>query len=204
MSSSAAEVAAEAALSGNKGMSFMTYLLSFWIDAILFGVMWSQLIQWSSHETTERKTIKAVVYWVAIASTALTAVTAAMNFNHFAYNFGDYAQFLKTSCALGFLIEYSINPPSFIGIFLEVIQSKIYVVGLLAVLNSRYHLHREMHLDAEWKKRQLRSEANQSSVNGTNEQLPLQPRDSTGKEGIDDELEQNAPKAGLSGVAHLV
>ncbi|KAK4687455.1 hypothetical protein P7C73_g2657, partial [Tremellales sp. Uapishka_1] len=44
---------------------------------------------------------------------------------------------------LAFLIEYSIFPASFMGIFLECIQSKFYIVGFLAVLNSRHHLRRD-------------------------------------------------------------
>ncbi|KAL7418295.1 hypothetical protein Q5752_006751 [Cryptotrichosporon argae] len=54
------------------------------------------------------------------------------------------SQLLPALIAAAFLIEYRIQADSFIGAFFELIQSKIYVVGLLAVLNSRFGLRADL------------------------------------------------------------
>ncbi|WVQ80532.1 hypothetical protein IAT38_002637 [Cryptococcus sp. DSM 104549] len=53
-------------------------------------------------------------------------------------------QLAPTLCTLGFLIEFIINPPSSLGIFFEIITPKVYALGFLATLNSRYHLRKDM------------------------------------------------------------
>ncbi|KAL7422287.1 hypothetical protein Q5752_002933 [Cryptotrichosporon argae] len=52
-------------------------------------------------------------------------------------------QLPPTLFLLGFLIEYIINPSSMMGVFFEVVISKVYILGFFAVLNSRYRLRRD-------------------------------------------------------------
>ncbi|KAK4687453.1 hypothetical protein P7C73_g2659, partial [Tremellales sp. Uapishka_1] len=53
-------------------------------------------------------------------------------------------QLPPTLIAIAFLIVFSRSQASFMCIFFECIQSKFYVVGFMAVLNSRHKLRREM------------------------------------------------------------
>ncbi|RSH89303.1 hypothetical protein EHS25_002415 [Saitozyma podzolica] len=262
----AAEAAAKIALTAKPGISFGSYILGMWLDAIMGGIMITQLITYFSHSRNERWLIRIIVYWITVISTAFTVFIVVMNFHFFVYGFGSYLPFesvdwigwpplmdsfistgvqafyvdrayrlngknkgllivliallvasfgaaigtkikfglldaesdaaqidpfvwtwlgtcmaadilITTAVAyglhksrtgwsstdalvqrlillsaetqlppalvtLGFLVEFCIDPPSSLGVFFECFQSKVYCIGLLYVLNHRFHLQR--------------------------------------------------------------
>jgi hypothetical protein len=57
----AAEAAAKFALTANPGISFGSYILGMWLDAIMGGIMITQLITYFSHSRNERWLIRIIV-----------------------------------------------------------------------------------------------------------------------------------------------
>jgi hypothetical protein len=72
----AAEAAAKVALTANPGISFGSYILGMWLDAIMGGIMISQLITYFSHSRNERWMIRIIVVspvcrvWVVVSQMA--------------------------------------------------------------------------------------------------------------------------------------
>ncbi len=54
------------------------------------------------------------------------------------------SQLPPTICALALLIDWCVQQDSFYGVFFEMIQGKVYVVGMIYVLNQRFFLRREL------------------------------------------------------------
>lgn len=54
------------------------------------------------------------------------------------------SQLPPTVVALVLLIDYAVQGATYYGVFFEMIQGKIYVIGMIYVLNSRYFLRREL------------------------------------------------------------
>ncbi|ORY31389.1 hypothetical protein BCR39DRAFT_587489 [Naematelia encephala] len=271
----AAEAAAKAHVVSNVGVTLGSYILSAWVDAVLFGVMCLQLFNWFSYKRKERLLVVCIVYCAGFFSTVMTVFLLVMTMHHFVYNFGTYLPFnsvqwigwppllegiISSACqcfyidrayrlnnnnilipigigtlvfvslgaaigtrvdfgllkaesqaanidifvyvwlsctmsadilitllvgyglhknrtgwtetdrlvkrlillafetqlppalvSIAFIIEFAINPPSSLGVFMEVLLSKTYIVALLVVLNSRYNLRRQLgNRNDEW------------------------------------------------------
>ncbi|WOO81226.1 uncharacterized protein LOC62_03G004749 [Vanrija pseudolonga] len=59
------------------------------------------------------------------------------------------SQLPPTIIALANLIDFAIQGGTYYGVFFEMIQGKIYVIGMLYVLNSRFYINRDMD-DGTW------------------------------------------------------
>ncbi|KAL1411372.1 hypothetical protein Q8F55_002328 [Vanrija albida] len=59
------------------------------------------------------------------------------------------SQLPPTIIALANLIDFAIQGGTYYGVFFEMIQGKIYVIGMLYVLNSRFYINRDMD-DGAW------------------------------------------------------
>ncbi|WWC88629.1 uncharacterized protein L201_003542 [Kwoniella dendrophila CBS 6074] len=95
------EIMANAAFSSDLGMNLGPFLVGCLWDAILFGVVTQQYIDWCRYSSaTEGRLIKYITHWVALASTLWTGTVIFYNMRSFVYYFGRFIVFTFVDIAL--------------------------------------------------------------------------------------------------------
>ncbi|WVW84753.1 hypothetical protein I302_106788 [Kwoniella bestiolae CBS 10118] len=99
------EMLAAGAFGADKGFNLGLFLMGCVYDAILFGVLTQQYIDWWRYsEATERRTIKWVTHWIMFASVGWTATVIWYTMRSFVYYFGRYIVFTFIDIALAWPI----------------------------------------------------------------------------------------------------
>nr|XP_019045556.1 hypothetical protein I302_05946 [Kwoniella bestiolae CBS 10118]OCF24486.1 hypothetical protein I302_05946 [Kwoniella bestiolae CBS 10118] len=138
---------------------YLVGLLVALIGASLGMTIWILVVcQWLSSELQAKLILDQVQAWQCLTLAIDTIITVSIGWGLYKSRTGwsntDVlvkrlmlitleTQLGPTILMLCFVIEFAISPPDTLGIFLEQLIPKFYVVGYLATLNCRFNLRRE-------------------------------------------------------------
>ncbi|KAK6908105.1 hypothetical protein I203_102106 [Kwoniella mangroviensis CBS 8507] len=95
------ETIAAAAFAPDRGFNIGPFLMGCLYDAILFGVMTQQYIDWWKYcEATERRMVRWLTHWIMFASIMWTGTVIWYTMRSFVYYFGQYLVFTFADIAL--------------------------------------------------------------------------------------------------------
>ncbi|KAK1926718.1 hypothetical protein DB88DRAFT_538595 [Papiliotrema laurentii] len=108
--------AAEALFGGNPGLKIGPFLLGFFFDSLLVGIVVMMFLHWQAWSSARESTvIRILVYWLVIQTLAYTTYMIALNLRVLAFYYGDWAIFFdKTYVRWTYLFEtFARTPVSF-------------------------------------------------------------------------------------------